>query len=220
MPRYTHIIKSTLKHIYLSFDDTGELIIKSPKVSQKQIEQLLFKKASWIRRSQERWHVKKGKPLNLGEENKLYFLGKSYPLYFKKHDKKRTTLTFNENIFSIHYHTLDTDKLQKSVDRFYKTESLRYIPDIVETWARKMNVEYKSLSFRKTKRQWGSCSSSNSLSLNTMMMKLPPDIIQYIVIHELAHIKHKHHQKPFWQFVEKYDPDYKMHIKELKNYTT
>jgi len=51
-------------------------------------------------------------------------------------------------------------------------------------------------------------------------MKLPLNVIEYIVVHELAHIKHKHHQKDFWKLVEYYLPNYKLYVKELKNYTT
>ena len=83
-----------------------------------------------------------------------------------------------------------------------------------------MGVVPNKLSFRKTKRQWGSCSAKNDLSFNTMMMKLPQDVIQYIIVHELAHITHKHHQKTFWECVEAYLPEYKTQVKELKNYTT
>ena len=53
-----------------------------------------------------------------------------------------------------------------------------------------------------------------------MLMKLPQDVIQYIIVHELAHIKHKHHQKSFWKLVETHIPNYKQHVTELKKYTT
>ena len=51
-----------------------------------------------------------------------------------------------------------------------------------------------------------------------MMMKLPQNVIEYIIVHELAHISHKHHQKPFWDLVAKHLPEYKMHIAILKTY--
>jgi len=116
--------------------------------------------------------------------------------------------TYNETVF------------QKHIDKYYKQEAIKYIPKMVEEWAKNMHLAYNKVSFRKTKRQWGSCSKENNLSFNTMIMKLPPDVIQYIIIHELAHITHKHHQKAFWGLVEEYLPSYKERIKELKNYTT
>ena len=87
-------------------------------------------------------------------------------------------------------------------------------------WAENINLSPAYILFRKTKRQWGSCSAKNVLSFNTMIMKLPPDVIEYIIVHELSHIKHRHHQKAFWQLIERYLPDYKRRVQELMTYTT
>lgn len=220
LPHYTHIVNPRLKHIYLSFDERGNLIIKSPKVSQKHIEQLLVKKSSWINKSREKFHKKKGKTLDFTQECTLYFLGEPHQVKLVPYTKKRTTLDFDGDVFSIFYSTFDEHTFQKHIDNFYKEEAKAYIPDIVEKWAKTMKVSAKSMAFRKTKRQWGSCSGKNDLSFNTMMMKLPLDVIQYIIVHELAHITHKHHQKSFWGLVGEYLPDYKIQVQELKKYTT
>jgi len=220
LPHYIHIVNPRLKHIYLTFNDEGNLVIKSPAISQKHIEKLLLKKASWINKSQEKFLHKKGRPLDFSQNSKLYFLGDPYPLNLIKYEKKRIKFTFDGTVFTLFYHNYDTKLFQKYIDRFYKREVELYTLSLVEKWSKKMNLKTNKISFRKTKRQWGSCSAKNDLSFNTMIMKLPLAVIQYIVIHELAHIKHKHHQKAFWDLVKQYLPDYKKHTKELKNYTT
>jgi len=220
LPHYIHIVNPKLKHIYLSFNDEGNLVIKSPKVSQKRIEQLLLKKSSWINKSREKLQEKKGKALDFTKECTLYFLGEPHLLKVVKYEKKRTKLTFDGDLFTLFYHTYDERIFQKHIDNFYKEEAKATIPHIVEEWSKKMGLFANNVSFRKTKRQWGSCSGKNDLSFNTMMMKLPLDVIQYIIVHELAHIKQKHHQKAFWGLVEQYLPEYKTQVKELKNYTT
>jgi len=220
LPQYKHIVNPRLKHTYLTFDDKGTLIIKSPKVSQKYIETLLIKKASWIQKSREKIHHKKGKTLDFSQETELYFLGQSHTLTLVLHEKKRTRLTFDGEYFHLYYSTYDERIFQRHIDAFYKKEAQNYIPSLVDSWSKTMAAQYHTLSFRKTKRQWGSCSSRNHLSFNTMMMKLPLDVIQYIIVHELAHIKHKHHQKAFWSHVEHYLPEYKQQVKKLKHYTT
>lgn len=220
LPQYIHIVNPKLKHIYLSFDNEGNLVIKSPKVSWKQIEQLLLKKASWINTVREKIQKKKGKALDFNSVLELYFMGKAYPLTLTPHSKKRVKLNFDGSTFTLYYHTYDETLFQTHIDRFYKQEAQKQIPSRVAHWAEKMSLSPADIRFRKTKRQWGSCSSKNVLSFNTMMLKLPEDVIQYIIIHELAHIRHKHHQKSFWQLVEAYLPQYKMQVKELKNYTT
>ena len=220
LPQYTHIVNPRLKHIYLTFDDEGNLVIKSPKVSQRQIEQLLLKKSSWINNSREKIQQKKGRSLNFSNTLELYYLGKAYPIELVQHHKKRVHFDFDGEKFTLSYHTYDERLFQTHLDRFYKMQVQKYVPSYVESWAEKMGLSPTNLRFRKTKRQWGSCSGKNVLSFNTMMMKLPHDVIEYIIVHELAHIKHKHHQKDFWHLVAQYLPDYKKQIKELKYYTT
>ena len=85
LPTYTHIVNNRLKHTYLSFDEEANLVIKSPKVSQRYIEQLLLKKSSWINRSREKILQKKGKVSNFTE---LYFQGICYPLVLQEHEQK------------------------------------------------------------------------------------------------------------------------------------
>jgi len=220
LPHYIHIVNPKLKHIYLSFNDNGELVIKSPKVSTRQIEQLLLKKSSWIRNSHEKFQAKKGKSIDFSQESELYFLGEAHTLTLLPCEKKKTKLYFDGDVFTLYYSNYDEKVFQKHIDNFYKNEAKQYIPKYVEKWANTMEVAVKGIRFRKTKRQWGSCSANNSLSFNTMMMKLPLDVIQYIIVHELAHIKHKHHQKSFWDCVETYLPKYKTQVQELKKFTT
>lgn len=220
LPRYIHIVKPKLKHIYLTFDNEGNLVIKSPKVSQQQIEKLLLKKSSWINDSREKIQRKKGKALDFSSAQEVYFMGEAYPLSLGTHSKKRVQFDFDGKNFTLLYHTYDETLFQTHLDHFYKKEAQKHIPSHVEFWAEKMSLPPADIRFRKTKRQWGSCSGKNVLSFNTMMMKLPQAVIQYIIVHELAHIKHKHHQKDFWQLVKSYLPDYETYVTELKNYTT
>jgi len=220
LPQYIHVVNPKLKHIYLSFDEEGNLIIKSAKISTKQIEQLLLKKASWINKAKYKIQTKKGKVIDFKKSPTLYFLGKLYTIHLVTHDKKKTSHTINDSSFIITYYEYNESIFQKHIDLFYKNEAKKYIPLLIEQWSIKMNLPYKKISFRKTKRQWGSCSSSNHLSFNTMMMKLPKNVIEYIIVHELAHIKYKHHQKDFWGLVANYIPDYKEHIKILNQYST
>ncbi len=220
LPRYTHIVNSKLKHIYLSFDNEENLVIKSPKVSQYDIEQLLLRKSDWINKSRKRLLQKKGKAPNFSQPSELYYQGEPYPLKLIEQTKKRTTLVFNQEVFLLYYHQYDEKLFQKHVDNFYKEEAKQFIPPLVEMWSAKMALSPTNIRFRKTKRQWGSCSGKDVLSFNTMMMKLPQDVVQYIIVHELAHITHKHHQRSFWKLVEKYMPGYKQYVAQLKNYTT
>jgi len=219
LPTYTHLVNPKLKHTYLSFDDKGNLIIKSPPISTAYIEQLLIQKSAWIRRAQQKIQKKKGGYPDFDKDGELLYKGEIFPFTLQQWKKKQIALDFDGDRFVLYYHTHDPERFVKHIDHFYKQAAIEAFPFWVEKWARTMEVSYNKLNFRKTKRQWGSCSAKNSISLNTMLMKLPPKLIDYVIVHELAHIRHKHHQKPFWDTVATYLPEYKDAIATLKSYT-
>ncbi|MDD3055654.1 MAG: SprT family zinc-dependent metalloprotease [Aliarcobacter sp.] len=106
----------------------------------------------------------------------------------------------------------------KNIDNFYKKEILKYLPDLVQEYSIKMNLIPTSISYRKNKRTWGSCNYKNGLNFNILLMKFPIELMEYVIIHELAHIQHKNHSKKFWDLVEFYCPDYKKREKIFKNF--
>jgi len=219
LPGYTHIVKPGLKHTYLSLDEEGNLLIKSPEVSQAYIETLLLKKSAWIRNAQKKFHAKKGRTDKLLQKSEFYYLGEPYRLHFQEHPKRHTVLKKEKDHYILYYHRYDIELFKKKIDAFYRTEAERIIPSLVYSWAEKMELSPSSIRFRKTKRQWGSCSVKNVLSFNTMLVKVPPEIIEYVVIHELAHIRYKHHQKAFWELVARTLPDYRERITVLHTFT-
>ena len=98
----------------------------------------------------------------------------------------------------------------------YKKKTPEIVLPIFFRYSKIMNLHPSKVSFRFNKTRWGSCSYKDSIVFNYYLSKLPIEIIEYIVVHELAHIKHKNHKKEFWLFVEKYIPDYKERIKKLR----
>lgn len=110
----------------------------------------------------------------------------------------------------------DFNLSHEKIDMFYKQQAKAILPSIVEKYAQKMNLFPSELKFRKNKSRWGSCSFDNKINLSTKLMKLPFSCVDYIVIHELAHIKHKNHSRQFWDFVEEYCPLYKEEEKKIK----
>jgi len=153
-------------------------------------------------------------------------------LYFSKTDAKlliKNKLCWLEkNLEQINRNFLNDDEYLylgikyknidgKNIDLFYKDEAKKIIPNMVYKYASIMNLKPNSIKFRKNKRVWGSCNYKNDLNFNILLMKFPISLIEYVVIHELAHIKHKNHSKSFWNFVEIYCKDYKQRIKEFKS---
>ncbi len=106
----------------------------------------------------------------------------------------------------------------KNIDTYYKKKIEEILPLRVEEFAKEMNLFPSSISFRKNKRTWGSCNFQNHLTFNILLMKYPIEVMDYVIVHELAHIKHKNHSKDFWNLVGQYCPDYKKIEKMFKNF--
>lgn len=104
----------------------------------------------------------------------------------------------------------------KCIDKYYKEKIQNYIPDFVEMYSKKMNLFPTKISYRKNKRTWGSCNYKNELNFNILLMKYPLYIMEYIVVHELAHIEHKNHSRNFWNLVEEFCPNYKKIERDFK----
>ncbi len=218
-PRYTHIVNRRLKNTYLTFDDDGELVIKSPEVSQRYIEQLLIRKAAWIADAQKRVKAKKGKLPGYEPDAHCYYLGDHLPIRFIPASKKRVKTGKGMGHLELYAPTFSNDSVRAQLEGFYRAEAECFITEAVRFWSEKMGVTYGSVKFRKAKRQWGSCSAKNDLSFNPMLMRLPAETIWYVVVHELSHTRHKHHQKAFWAFVEEHMPNYREHEAVLKTYS-
>lgn len=111
-------------------------------------------------------------------------------------------------------------KIDKNVniEVFYKEKTKEIVTPLVEKYSKIMSLTPSEIKYRKAKRRWGSCSGRNSISFNSSLSQLPLSCIEYIIVHELSHILHKHHQKDFWLHVEKFMPSFKEQEKELKKY--
>ena len=105
----------------------------------------------------------------------------------------------------------------KNIDTFYRHEIEKILPQKVDEYSKKMNLFPTSISYRKNKRTWGSCNYKNGLNFNILLMKFPIEVMEYVIVHELAHIKHKNHSKDFWNLVQKFCPNYKIIEKNFKS---
>ncbi|EJP24063.1 PF01863 domain protein [Lachnoanaerobaculum sp. ICM7] len=123
-------------------------------------------------------------------------------------------MKFDENYHII----LPTDKYEDMVRLWMHSDGGKIFRQKLNDFAGQMNVHFNMVRIKKVKTIWGSCSSKKNLNFNFKLFFLPEALIDYVFVHELAHLKHMNHSKAFWSEVEKQIPDYKKRREELKRY--
>lgn len=200
------VIKSKRKTLTLSFDKNGNLIVKSPLyVTKSQIERFISEKEKWILLTREKLMVslKKYPPLSFTEGDSLLFGGEKFVLAFA--DVKSVESIKAENKILVPRNEIN---VKKAVKDFYKKSAKKIITERLNLFCLQLGENYKKVSFNFAKTRWGSC-GNGTLNFNAVLICCPDFVVDYVIIHELCHLKIKNHKKEFWQTVEKYCPDYK-----------
>ncbi len=220
LPAFVHDINPKRKHTYLHIENDGTVIVKSPGISDAAVERLLIHKSAWIKKAQARMLAKKGHTDALLHACTLWLRGNAYPLHHRHHMQRKTYLRFENDSFTLYRYDDDETKAQRALTRFYTAILTEALPPLISHYSEAMGLFPARYRIRKTKRQWGSCSSSDILSFNSALAKVPQEALVYVVVHELAHIRHKNHSQAFWSLVQATLPDYKERQAILKEYLT
>ncbi len=196
-----------------------ETIVKDLKINVKFEKQKRMKNLYIRVIDKENIHIKAGQYFDVMDA-KIFIDKKQEWIYTKLNELEKITIEDDEFMYFGKIEKKDIYKLydEDSVNKFYKEKAGDYINFLVDKFSKKMQLYPTKVSFRKNKRTWGTCNFKNELRFNFLLMKYPLEIIEYVVIHELAHIKHKNHSKDFWGLVEIYCKDYKSREKLFKTF--
>lgn len=194
---------------------------------QKTIVDFLLSKKAWIEKSFHKFaevsqQIPKRKIKNY---ESFPFLGLERPLKVVITFNKKPFVSLTEQNLLLHIprNEWSADSLIEEhptalaeIREFYKREAVQFMQDRVQHWSRQMGLHPAQLKFREQKTRWGSCSSQKVINLNWRLIVFHPEVIDYVIVHELAHLEQMNHSPKFWLLVEKQIPDFKRIMKDLK----
>lgn len=175
------------RNTYITITGNGEVCVRTPLKHEFRIRELLKERQEWIRAKLAVIHSRPSTAHTLGET--IRFRGETLPL--ENFSKLHETVQKRKNSIDI----------EKYYHQFYKNEAILTLPSRIGHYARKMGLYPTEIRYKKMRRRWGSCSSTGTVTFNTLMMQLSYEHIDYIIVHELAHLRHMNHSKEFHALV-------------------
>jgi len=211
------IEKAKIKNIYIKVQD-GQVIVKCPpKTPEKYIKDLVNKKSEWIEKRLEEYK-KREKSNNL--EN-MTLVGNEYKVNIKYKESHKIEVNVEKQVeisFPQEFKNREIDKEIKKqiIDAIYKKVIFEETKLAMDKYTRITGLVPKQWRVRKIKTAWGSCSSNKNITISSNLAPYSRQTIEYVVLHELVHLKHMNHSKEFWKMIENYIPNYKEIRKQLK----
>jgi len=208
------IIRTKRKSIALIVERDGRLVVRAPRrVSQEFIHAFVDEKESWIIKKQAEFKSAHPKfaPKEFVEGEEFWFLGMLYPLKFSEYHRPHLFLDGAFLLSRTAY-----PKVHAVFERWYREQALRIIPERVEHYAVQYGFDYKQIKITSARTRWGSCSTRGTLSFVWRLIMSPLDVVDYVVVHELVHLRAHNHSKDFWGRVKEIIPDYKEKVDWLK----
>jgi len=210
------LIKRKRKTITIKINGDATIEVRAPlEIPDEKIDEYVQSKEKWIAKHlgkvEERYKLKKEFKLKFGDFVQLR--GKQVAIHPIKGDMG--SYDIEKNIFFIPK-IADSDEIKYIIIKLYKLIAKRHITLRVMEFARKMNVNPTAVRITSAKTRWGSCSGKNSVNFSWKLIMADDETIDYVVVHELAHIKQHNHSQEFWKIVEDIIPNYKENKEKLK----
>lgn len=200
------IVRSRRRTVALIVTSDARLIVRAPlRAPLHYIENFINEKSSWIRRKfLEASTRPAAKERTFCEGERFLFLGKEYPL--KKDEKLGAPALVGEELRVPEGHPT---VIRSSLVRWYKARALEILEGRARFYSDLARLEFRSLRISDAKTRWGSCGFKGSLNLSWRLIMAPLEVIDYVVAHEMAHLKEKNHAPCFWREVETLVPRYR-----------
>ena len=213
--------KRRRKTLQITVERDGVRVSVPFRTPNKQVQELVLKRVPWILKQLNK-QKERPAPKKFATGETMPYLGRSLRLVVEKQDLKDARVRFNHWRFLVDApESLEGDALQKEIRRafleWYQLRAAQRAAEGVNLWWRIMGRGKKPLIIIGNQRSlWGSCAADGTLRFNWRLVMMPPSLMEYVVVHELAHLKVRNHSPAFWKVVNRVLPDAAQRRQELR----
>lgn len=207
------IVRSDRNTVSIAIKNDCRIEVRAPlRMSDSEIERLVRTKEKWIEKhlNDKLESNRQSADFRPGIGSDLIFMGKKYKIC----KSEEPTAGFDGEKFYVP-DFLEDDEIKEPLIKVYKKLAEKLIKQKVREYSRVMRLSPSGVKINSAKTRWGSCSGKNSLNFSWYLILGSDEVIDYVVVHELAHIKEHNHSNRFWAVVESVLPDYRKRQKEL-----
>jgi predicted metal-dependent hydrolase len=208
------IIRSKRRTFALEIDNQGRLIVRAPaRATRAQIEALVAQKSAWIQGKQAEVRSQ-GEliPVRQYQAGEIFlYLGQPYILALVERQAVPLLLDGNFKL-----RASDQPKAAGVFEAWYRQQARAIIRQRLTVYSAQTGLRHQEVRIKNLRTRWGSCSIRGNLNFNLRLVLAPLEIVDYVVVHELVHLKHKNHSRQYWDAVAAILPDYKRRRAWLK----
>lgn len=222
MPIEYHVIKSGRKTVLITINEHAEVIVRAPwRVSEGQLRAIVEEKQDWILKKRQEIQDRNEK-----RQPRTYGSGLQCPLYGRAYELDILE-NANLNICKIHTEgarlilegpVKEEEQVRELLREWYIRQAREIFAQQAAYYAASMGVSYGTIRIREQKTRWGSCSSKGNLNFNWKLLLAPPRVLDYVVVHELSHLKHMDHSPNFWNCVREVLPEFEEQRRWLREH--
>lgn len=214
----TYTLKRSGKRrsIGLRIDDRGLTVSMPLRASEKWLHSVLQDKASWVVEKLDGWQARKPVVPDWRDGETIDYLGELLVLRVVPSLFATPAHLRGKELWVFVADSNDSAQIEHAVSRWYRQEAESFFILRVTHYSPMLNVIPRELKLSSAKSQWGSCTAHGTIRLNVHLIRLPQRLIDYVVVHELAHLRELNHSTAFWRIVANTCPDYLKLRRELK----
>ena len=224
--KFPYILRISEKARHVRFQvsvEKGLEVVVPKRFSVSRVPSLVEKNRQWIERAFEKTKAFQGpvgpiREWQVPEEITFRALALTWEVVSCHNEMKSVVVREkSRTVLLLRGATEEAAAWQKALKRWLTDKAKEHLIPWLDRVSNETKLGYSSVAIRQQKTRWGSCSSRRLISLNARLLFLPPDLVTYVLVHELCHTKHLNHSFRFWRLVESYIPDYRQLDRRLRD---